>query len=99
MVVIRNRMENLHVNGKVSPLNGKIVLRVFGPTEWTGMPHYRVHILDQGGDLKGAIDLDCADDEAAREHVAAVLEGHCGELWRFVTLYEPDSPSIERKPL
>jgi hypothetical protein len=63
------------------------------------MPHYRVHILDQGGDLKGAIDLDCADDEAAREHVAAVLEGHCGELWRLVTLYEPDSPSIELKPL
>jgi hypothetical protein len=84
-------------------VNGKIVIsrlsfEVFGPIEGTGMPHYRVHIMDQGGDLKGAIDLDCANDEAARERVAAVLEGHCGELWRLVTLYELDSPSIVLEP-
>lgn len=79
-------------------VNGKIVIKVFGPIEGTGMPHYRVHILDQGGDLQGAIDLDCADDEAAMERVAAVLEGGFGELWRLVTLYELDSPSIELKP-
>jgi len=61
------------------------------------MPHYRVHILDQRGDLTGAIDLDCADDEAAIERVGAVLEGGSGEIWRLVTLFELDGPSIQLK--
>jgi hypothetical protein len=58
------------------------------------MPHYRVHILDQHGDLIGAVTLDCIDDEAAKERVREVLEGHRGELWRLVTMFEPDGPSI-----
>jgi hypothetical protein len=61
------------------------------------MPHYRVHILDQRGDLKGAIDLNCPDDEAAIECFGAVLEGDSGEIWRLVKLFELDSPSIQLK--
>jgi hypothetical protein len=60
------------------------------------MPHYRVHILDQRGDLKGAVDLDCADDREAKERVKAVLGDdsgeHGAELWRLVALLEPDDP-------
>ena len=60
------------------------------------MPHYRVHILDQRGDLKGAVDLDCADDSEAKERVKVVLEDdsreHGAELWRLVALFEPDDP-------
>lgn len=60
------------------------------------MPHYRVQVLDQSGDLKGAVDLDCANDEAAKERVRVVLEGHgaehSAELWRLVALLELNDP-------
>jgi len=60
------------------------------------MPHYRVHILDQSGDLKGAIALECANDEAAKERVRVVLEDHgaehSAELWRLVALLELNNP-------
>ncbi len=61
----------------------------------TGMPHYRVHILDERGDLRVAVGLDCADDEAAKDRVREMLEGHGGELWRLVALFELDKPSGE----
>jgi hypothetical protein len=54
------------------------------------MPHYRVHILDRRGDLVGAVDLDCIDDEASKELIKDVLDGNAGELWRLVTVFEPD---------
>ena len=60
------------------------------------MPHYRVHILDQGGDLKGAVTIDCADDKVAKERVRALLENHSGEynaeLWRLIAPLEPSPP-------
>ena len=62
------------------------------------MPQYRVHILDQLGRLTGAVDLDFTDDEAAKERVSLILDGHCGELWRLVTLFELDNPSIKPRP-
>jgi hypothetical protein len=62
------------------------------------MPHYRVHILDRHGDLLGAVDLDCTVDEAAKERIEQVLDGHGGELWRRVAVFQPTSvqPSHER---
>jgi hypothetical protein len=57
------------------------------------MPYYRAHILDQLGALTGAVDLDCVDDEAAKERVRVVLDGHPGEVWRLVARFEPDNPS------
>lgn len=59
------------------------------------MPHYRVHILDQLGGLAGAVDFECVDDEAAKERVRVVLDGHPGEVWRLVARFELDNPSIE----
>ena len=63
------------------------------------MPSYRVHILDQRGDLKGALAFDCADDKAATERVRALLEDgeHGAELWRLVARREPDPSPIEPK--
>lgn len=59
------------------------------------MPHYRVHILDRGGDLLGAIDLDCVDDEMALERVSNVQDCYRRELWRLVAKSEPENPSIQ----
>ena len=59
------------------------------------MPRYRVHILGRRGDLVGAVDLDCDDDEAAKARVREVLDGRGAEVWRLVTVLEPDGPSIQ----
>jgi hypothetical protein len=64
------------------------------------MPHYRIYILDQYGDLKGAVGLDCADDETAKERVKALLtllNGHAGELWRLVAGLELENPPTTQK--
>ena len=61
------------------------------------MPHYRIYILDQHGDLKGAVGLDCADDETAKERVQALSHGHTGELWRLVGCLELENPPTMQK--
>jgi hypothetical protein len=61
------------------------------------MPHYRLYILGKCGDVEGAVDLDCIDDDAAKERTKAVLGDHCGELWRLVTASDTDDPSVEPK--
>lgn len=63
------------------------------PIEAKPMPYYRVHILDRDGDLLGAVDLDCKDDEAANERIEHVLLGQGGELWRRVAVFQPDEAS------
>jgi hypothetical protein len=60
------------------------------------MPHYRVHILDSRGDLLGAIDVDCTDDEAAKDRTAELLGDHGGELWRRVALFQPNNQSVQQ---
>ena len=57
------------------------------------MPYYRFHILGQRGEPMGAVAFDSADDEAAKAHVVRLLEGHGGELWRLVPVYEQQGPS------
>ena len=57
------------------------------------MPHYRVHILDQLGDLLGAVDLDCTDDEEAKMRMEQILVGQSGELWRRVIVSRPNEAS------
>ena len=58
------------------------------------MPHYRVYILDRRGDLISAVEFDSTDDEAAKVGVREALDGHGAELWRLVTVFEPNSPSV-----
>jgi hypothetical protein len=61
------------------------------------MPHYRLYILDKSGGVEGAVDLDCTDDEAAKERTKAVLGDQCGELWRLVTASDSDDASVGSK--
>src|SRR5437868_8842406 len=58
------------------------------------MPSYRACILDDHGHLMGAVDIDCADDEAAKERTELLMQGHDGELWRLVALFKADSPPL-----
>ncbi|WP_198031803.1 hypothetical protein [Bradyrhizobium sp. Ec3.3] len=51
------------------------------------MPRYRAYILDEHGHLVGAVDLECADDEEAKER-AKRLDSHRVELWRQVPLLD-----------
>ena len=59
------------------------------------MQHYRVHILDRDGELMGAVELDCTDDEAAKERVEQLMHGHSIELWRRVARFRPNNPSAQ----
>ena len=62
-----------------------------------GMPHYRLYILDERGDVEGAVDLDCIDDEMAKERTKVVLGDHCGELWRLVKVPDADDRLVKPK--
>jgi hypothetical protein len=53
------------------------------------MPRYRVYIFNERGDLAGAVDFDCADDEEAIERVGQ-LGVHDAELWRQIQPLERD---------
>jgi hypothetical protein len=53
------------------------------------MPRYRVYIFNERGDLAGAVDFDCADDEGAIERVEE-LGADDAELWRQIELLERD---------
>jgi hypothetical protein len=64
------------------------------------MPSYRVHILDQGENLKDAVAIDRADDKKAKESFRALLADlggeYSAELWRLIAPLEPRThPPIE----
>jgi hypothetical protein len=43
---------------------------------------YRAYILGQDGHIQKRIDLFCEDDDAAKERVEALVDGHDVELWQ-----------------
>lgn len=51
---------------------------------------YRAYVLNEDGDFLSAVSLDCADDEAAKEHARQLPETHEIELWRLVARIKPD---------
>jgi hypothetical protein len=56
------------------------------------MKRYRAYLLNQHSQLVGAINLDCTDDRAAKEHVKRLPDNHhVIELWRLVALIESDN--------
>lgn len=59
------------------------------------MPHYRAYVLDEQehGQFMGAINFDCADAEAAKEHAKRLADGHEVELWQLVALFRSDNPA------
>jgi hypothetical protein len=44
--------------------------------------HYRVYVIDQDGHFISAVDLDCADDNAAIESAKQLIDDHGLELWQ-----------------
>jgi hypothetical protein len=48
------------------------------------MPRYRFYILDEHGQFMSAINVDCTDDNAAKEHAKRLADGQEVELWRLV---------------
>jgi len=56
------------------------------------MPQYRAYILDEHGHLMGAVDFDCADDDAAKERAEQLVAGRDGELWKRVALFDRSVP-------
>jgi len=58
------------------------------------MPDYRAYILDEQGHLMGAVNLDCADDEEAKQRSKQLDGNRCNriELWRRVALLQLDGP-------
>ena len=53
-------------------------------TEDEAISCYRLHILDERGDLVGAVEFECANDVMAKRKAQKVLDGTPGELWRLI---------------
>jgi hypothetical protein len=58
------------------------------------LPHCRVFLVDERGQLTGAISLDCADDETAKERAQRLMDAGQLELWRLIALFKSDNPPI-----
>ena len=48
---------------------------------WDRMRNYRAYLFGRNGHIKQRIDLNCADDEAAKMRAKALVGGHDVELW------------------
>jgi hypothetical protein len=54
------------------------------------MQHYRAYFLDQDGHISNAIDIECIDDEQAKECAKKFVSGRNAELWqqdRLLAIY------------
>jgi hypothetical protein len=55
--------------------------------------HYRAWIMGWDGHITGALDLPCADDDAAKERAKQLVNGYDVELWqrnRRIAIFERD---------
>lgn len=48
------------------------------------MPHYRVCVLDEHGQLGGVVNFDCLDDASPKGQVGRLADGHEVQLRRLV---------------
>jgi hypothetical protein len=46
------------------------------------MTYYQAYLIDRDGRYIKAVDLTCADDEAAKKRALKMVDGHDIELWR-----------------
>ncbi|WP_245471257.1 hypothetical protein [Bradyrhizobium genosp. SA-3] len=56
------------------------------------MATYRAYLLDKTGHVASRIDLECADDEAAKERAQCLPHEHGVELWlldRLIAVFGP----------
>jgi hypothetical protein len=57
------------------------------------MAEYRAYVIVEDGHIQQRIDLNCADDEMAKEQAKSLVDSHPIELWksaRKVATFEPD---------
>jgi predicted dinucleotide-binding enzyme len=45
------------------------------------MPEYQAYVIGPHGHIFKRVELVCADDEAAKEHAKALVDGH-GVVWQ-----------------
>lgn len=45
------------------------------------MPYYRLYFIDGSGHIRHAVELECADDDAARAQAMKHADGRVLELW------------------
>jgi hypothetical protein len=56
----------------------------------SAMQHYRAYFLDQDGHISNAIDMECTDDEQAKECAKKFVSDRNAELWqedRLIAIY------------
>ena len=64
------------------------------PAYLPAMQHYRLYFLDCSGQILSALDLQCENDEQAREQALQLVDRHGVELWqgeRFVERFSVPS--------
>lgn len=57
----------------------------------SAMQHYRAYFLDEDGHISNAIDMECTDDEQAKECAKKFVSGRNAELWhedRLIATYK-----------
>jgi hypothetical protein len=47
------------------------------------MAEYRAYLVADDGHFIGAIDMECPDDDAAKERAKQFVDGHDVELWQL----------------
>jgi hypothetical protein len=52
------------------------------------MPQYRTYLIDEDGHISNAIDMECTDDEQAKECAKKFITGSNAELWQQDRLIE-----------
>jgi hypothetical protein len=66
------------------------VVHRFPKLRISAMQHYRTYFLDENGHISNAIDMECTDDEQARECAKKFVSGLDAELWhedRLIATY------------
>ena len=56
------------------------------------MPHYRVYVQNEHGQLVAVVNFDCTDDDAAKEQAKRLADGHGVQLWQMVGQFKFDNP-------
>ena len=75
------------LNGLTLLHPGREIHRHFGGS---AMQHYRAYFLDQDGRISNAIDMECTDDEQAKECAKKFVSDRNAELWqeaRLIAIY------------
>jgi hypothetical protein len=65
------------------------------------MQRYRVYLLDEHGHISSAVDLECPDDDAAKEAAKELVGDRDAELWqqdRLVAVFGRGQPPTSKQP-